>query len=311
MSDPINNQQPPPIPPANIRRMSPAEQRVEPQRTVGLQTVDEMGGVVEIAQEEQIPPPVTDEARLKKPPEPNKPQFVSHEDRNANNKEDMTAPADLTDKTKSDPLAKHYYFPMSKVKLEGIKTASDAVVEFPDGGTGFIVHKDGYIVTNNHVAKQLLNDNQQIDESRSIFTGSLERISLEGAKIIDSDKSKAIALIYIPALKGRAVVQISDKLPEADQTLFLIGHPDVMDGQRTVSVGSVNELPSDNREKIIVTDNETRSGNSGGPLVDDNGRVYGIVYASLTVGGFTSKASISPSANIVSIMKKNNLLPQK
>jgi S1-C subfamily serine protease len=84
-----------------------------------------------------------------------------------------------------------------------------------------------------------------------------------------------------------------------------------LNGQRAVSVGSVNELPSENRDKIIMTDNETRSGNSGGPLMDENSRVYGIVFGAQTSGGFTTHSFISPSTNIVSMMKKNNLLPQE
>lgn len=311
MSDPISNQ-PAIILPGNITK-PPVERRVGPllQKPANLQAEDEMGGVIEIAQEEQIPPPVTDQSQLKKPPAPTNSQFVSHEERNANKKEDMTAPVDLTDETKTDPLGKHYYFPMSKVKIKGIKDANTAIVEFGAGGTGFIVHKDGYMITNNHVLKSLLNDNQQIDESAGIIAEPLERISMKGAKIIDSDKSKALVLVYIPALRGRPVLQISDELPETGQTLFLVGHPDVMDGQRAVSVGSVNQLPSENLDKIIITDNETRSGNSGGPLMDENGRVFGIVFRAQTSDGFTTHSLISPSTNIVSMMRKNNLLPQK
>ncbi|HEX3800930.1 MAG TPA: DegQ family serine endoprotease [Verrucomicrobiae bacterium] len=145
-------------------------------------------------------------------------------------------------------------------------------------GSGVIVNKDGYILTNNHVVdgadviKVTLNDGRE-------FT----------AKVIGRDPKTDIAVVKIDA-KNLPFITIadSDKIDVGDLCLA-IGNPYGI-GQ-TVTMGIISAKGRGNvdvgtdYEDFIQTDAAINPGNSGGALVDADGRLVGINTAILSRSG--------------------------
>lgn len=136
-------------------------------------------------------------------------------------------------------------------------------------GSGVIVSKDGYIVTNNHVinqADEIIIDipSQSHKEYKATIVGTDSRSDLAILKIEASD---------LPSI----VIGDSDKI-EIGDVVLAIGNPFGL-GQ-TVTQGIVSALGrSLNREAyedFIQTDASINQGNSGGALVDAEGRLIGI-----------------------------------
>ncbi len=134
-------------------------------------------------------------------------------------------------------------------------------------GSGFIISKDGYILTNNHVV-------QNADE---IVVRLNDRRELE-AKLIGADETTDLALLKVEA-KNLPIVKLgdSDKL-EVGEWVIAIGSPFGFDYSVTAGIVSAKgrSLPNDNYVPFIQTDVAINPGNSGGPLFDLNGKVVGI-----------------------------------
>ncbi|MDY7034325.1 MAG: DegQ family serine endoprotease [Thermodesulfobacteriota bacterium] len=143
-------------------------------------------------------------------------------------------------------------------------------------GSGFIIDKDGYILTNNHVIegadeiKVRLSDGKEFD-----------------AEIKGRDAKTDLALIKIKSWKNlpKAKLGDSDKL-EVGEWVVAIGNPFGLD--HTVTAGIVSAKgriigagPYDN---FIQTDASINPGNSGGPLFNLNGEVIGINTAIIASG---------------------------
>lgn len=144
--------------------------------------------------------------------------------------------------------------------------------QFPDRetsslGSGFIISKDGYILTNHHV----------IDGADEVIVRLNNREEYE-ARVIGSDKDTDVALIKIDG-KGLPVLKFGDsnKL-QVGEWVLAIGSPFGFD--HTVTAGIVSaksrSLPSDNYVPFIQTDVAINPGNSGGPLFNMQGEVIGI-----------------------------------
>ncbi|MYN13715.1 Do family serine endopeptidase [Pusillimonas sp. TS35] len=132
-------------------------------------------------------------------------------------------------------------------------------------GSGFIISKDGYIITNNHV----------VTKSNGIFV-TLTNGKEYPAKIIGTDQRTDIALIKIDA-KDLPALQIGDsKSLKKGQWVLAIGSPFGLDS--TVTSGIVSAINRDTGDYLpfIQTDVAVNPGNSGGPLIDLAGRVVGV-----------------------------------
>jgi len=132
-------------------------------------------------------------------------------------------------------------------------------------GSGFIINKDGYIITNDHVVR----------DAESIQV-KLSNETIYDAKIVGSDPKSDIAVIRINSKEPLpvAVLGDSDKL-QVGQWAIAIGNPFGLD--RTVTVGVVSATGRSNMgietfENFIQTDASINPGNSGGPLLNVNGR---------------------------------------
>ena len=135
-------------------------------------------------------------------------------------------------------------------------------------GTGFIIDKDGFILTNNHVV-------EQTDE----LTVRLSDEKEYDAKIIGRDPKTDLALIKIDAKKPLTplVLGDSDSLEVGDWVLA-IGNPFGLGNTVTAGIVSAKyrQIGGGPYDNFIQTDASINPGNSGGPLLDMNGKVIGV-----------------------------------
>ncbi|MBI2354356.1 MAG: DegQ family serine endoprotease [Deltaproteobacteria bacterium] len=143
-------------------------------------------------------------------------------------------------------------------------------------GSGFIISRDGYIVTNDHVVR----------DAESIRV-KLSNDKVYDAKVVGGDPKSDIAVIKISAGDlPTAVLGDSDKL-EVGQWAIAIGNPFGLD--RTMTVGVISATGRSNMgietyENFIQTDASINPGNSGGPLLNVYGEVIGINTAIVAAG---------------------------
>lgn len=148
-------------------------------------------------------------------------------------------------------------------------------------GSGVIVSADGYILTANHV----------VEGADSVKVALSEKEQEFDAKVVGTDPLTDIAVLKIEAKRQLHPISIadSDKLEVGDMVLA-IGSPFGL-GQ-TLTMGIVSALGRGGfgitaYENFIQTDAAINQGNSGGPLVDAEGRLVGINTAILSrSGGF-------------------------
>jgi S1-C subfamily serine protease len=152
--------------------------------------------------------------------------------------------------------------------------------EFSQGqgeGTGFIIRRDGVIVTNDHVVDPAV--------SITVITSDGKRFQ---ARAIGGDREADLAVLKIDS-RGLPTVRLgdSDRLDLGESVvalgfaLGLEGGPSVTSGivsatGRTITAGDQSGGPQRRYEDLIQTDAAINPGNSGGPLVDLSGQVVGI-----------------------------------
>jgi serine protease Do len=165
-------------------------------------------------------------------------------------------------------------------------------------GTGFIIDKDGFIVTNNHVVKDadkikvVLKDKREFD-----------------AEIVGRDPHTDLALIKIDTKKDLPTVRLgsSDKL-QVGEWVAAIGSPFGL--EQTVTAGIVSAkgrvIGSGPYDDFIQTDASINPGNSGGPLINMNGEVVGINTAIIAGGqGIGFAIPIDLANGIIKQLKTN------
>ncbi len=134
-------------------------------------------------------------------------------------------------------------------------------------GSGFIISRDGYVITNNHVVK----------DAEEIIVRLEDRRELQ-AKVIGTDERSDIALLKIEA-DNLPVVRIgrAEKL-KVGEWVLAIGSPFGFDRSATAGIVSAKgrALPRENYVPFIQTDVAINPGNSGGPLFNMDGEVVGV-----------------------------------
>jgi len=143
-------------------------------------------------------------------------------------------------------------------------------------GSGFIINKEGYIVTNNHV----------VENAKEIIV-MLENGKDYQAEVVGLDKKTDLALIKIDAKEDLPVAPLgdSDKL-RVGEWVMAIGNPFGL--SETVTVGIVSAkgrvIGAGPYDDFIQTDASINPGNSGGPLFNFWGEVVGINTAIIATG---------------------------
>jgi S1-C subfamily serine protease len=150
-------------------------------------------------------------------------------------------------------------------------------------GSGFVVDKDGYIVTNAHVVEGADSVDVSFDENGDSVPAEVKGVDTSAdLAVLKVDPSKVKNLTPIP-LGDSSKAQVGDPV-------IAVGNPFGL--SRTVTTGIVSGLQRQIQapngftiSNVIQTDASINPGNSGGPLLDANGRVIGINSQIATGGG--------------------------
>jgi len=143
-------------------------------------------------------------------------------------------------------------------------------------GSGFIIDRDGFIVTNNHV----IDDADQI----KVILGDEKEFDGE---VVGRDAKTDLALIRIKGAKDLKPLELGDSdALKVGTWVVAIGSPFGL--EQTVTAGIVSAkgrfIGSSVYDDFIQTDASINPGNSGGPLINMNGRVVGINTAIIASG---------------------------
>lgn len=163
-------------------------------------------------------------------------------------------------------------------------------------GSGFIINKEGYIVTNHHVVAN------QTKISVTLSSGNAYN-----ATLIGTDPLTDLALIKIDPKKGDALTPLplgNSSNTNIGEWVLAIGSPYGLDATVTAGIISAKDrsIQSGPFDSFLQTDASINPGNSGGPLINMNGEVIGIntaIYRSAHGLGFS-----------IPINTFTNLLPQ-
>jgi S1-C subfamily serine protease len=173
------------------------------------------------------------------------------------------------------------------VSAQGVTSSEDSPFGTPQQGTatgsGFVVDKDGHIVTNAHV----------VEGADSVQVSFSEDGDAVDAEVKGVDTSTDLAVLKVDPSK----VDNLTPLPLGNSSKLQVGDPVIAIGNpfgfsRTVTTGIVSGLQRQIQAPngfpipdVIQTDASINPGNSGGPLLDANGRVIGINSQIATGGG--------------------------
>ena len=166
----------------------------------------------------------------------------------------------------------------------------------PSFGSGFILSKDGYIMTNNHVISNA-------DE----ITIRLSDDTILEAQLIGQDKRSDLALLKVEA-HNLPIVSIGDSNNlKLGEWVLAIGSPFGFDHTVTAGIvsGKKRNLPNESYVPYIQTDVAINPGNSGGPLFNLQGEVVGVNAQIYTrSGGFMGVSFAIPSETLSNVYKQ-------
>ena len=149
-------------------------------------------------------------------------------------------------------------------------------------GSGVIVSRSGYIITNRHV---VIPPDLDMDFRQYLKIMKL-RVSLPGreapvlAELVDFSSETDIAVLKIPGTDLPAATLADSDQVRVGDVVFALGAPFGID--KTVTMGIVSAKRNDEvlagfeKQELIQTDASINPGNSGGPLIDAEGRIIGI-----------------------------------
>lgn len=164
-------------------------------------------------------------------------------------------------------------------------------------GSGSIISKDGYILTNNHVVGGadrilvILHDGQEFE-----------------AELIGADPPSDIAVIKIPANELNPIQMGNSDEMQVGETVIAIGNPFGL--TLTVTLGIISAKGRSNvgitdYENFIQTDAAINPGNSGGPLINLEGKLIGVNTAIFSKNGGYQGIGFSVPVNMAQIIMQD------
>ena len=190
-----------------------------------------------------------------------------------------------------DPFFKRFFEPFNNVPSKPEKRKEHAL------GSGVIISKDGYIVTNYHV----------VSGATKIIVKTLDGKKYT-AKLIGSDPKTDLAVIKIDAKNLKPITIADSSKVEVGDLVLAIGNPFGLRESVTAGIVSAlnrNSIGLNDYENFIQTDAAINPGNSGGALVDMKGRLIGINSAIISRSGGNNGIGFAIPSNMVKFVVKS------
>ena len=178
-------------------------------------------------------------------------------------------------------------------------------------GSGVLISENGYILTNEHVAGS---------KYSNVYV-TLENGAKYNSNVIWSDTSLDLAIIKIPGENFNYLnLGDSDRI-FLGENVYAIGNPIGAEFQRTVTKGiisgkkrTIKIVENDKEmymEDLIQTDATINNGNSGGPLINDNGELLGINTVKISgVDGIGFSIPINIIKPLLELLEKDGNIPE-
>jgi V8-like Glu-specific endopeptidase len=147
----------------------------------------------------------------------------------------------------------------SVVMIQGQSDSSDIV------GSGFIVSRNGDVVTNLHVVRDMKVASVHLSDGR-VF---------RSVEVVATDERRDLAILQIPAFDLPVLELGNSNAVTVGERLVVVGSPRGLEG--TVTAGILSSVRESDGYKVLQTDAAVNPGNSGGPLVNNRGQVIGVV----------------------------------
>lgn len=179
-------------------------------------------------------------------------------------------------------------------------------------GSGIIISEDGYILTNNHVinsSSSNSNSYYQITEANNLKVTLYNDDTKYDAKVIGSDSQTDLAVIKIEKT-GLTAAELGDSdSVQVGEFAMAVGNP--LGLQSSISCGiisaknrEVQDSESNTTYHVIQTDAAINSGNSGGALVNADGKVIGINTLKLSGTGIEGIGFAIPINSTIDVYKE-------
>lgn len=194
-----------------------------------------------------------------------------------------------TEQTKSTPLYENFF---GMIINKGVQNQTYSAF-----GSGVIIYSDGYIITNNHV----------VQDAERITVTMNDKRTFE-AELIGNDPATDLALIKIDADGLQTIPFGNSDNAQVGECVLAIGNPFNLTSTVTAGIISAKARNMDiiensdglesPIESFIQTDAAVNSGNSGGALVDADGKLIGIITAIASGNGYYTGYSFAIPANL-------------
>jgi serine protease Do len=160
-------------------------------------------------------------------------------------------------------------------QITKVRSAVVTVFAHEGHGSGFFISKDGYLLTNEHVVRDAKLVTVKLITGRELT-----------AEVLRTNETRDIALLRVEQ-SGMVPLPLRTKALNVSDEVYSLGSPLKEELDVTLSKGVVSSFRTEDGLKFIQSDANILPGNSGGPLVDENGNVAGIAVRSYMWHGTT------------------------
>jgi serine protease Do len=182
-----------------------------------------------------------------------------------------------------------------------VSQSGDLVTTERASGSGVIVARDGYIVTNAHVVAGARRIRVEIPTASAGQSVLATRSRQADAEVVGIDEETDLAVLRVAAVDLTALTFGDSEELKPGQLLLAVGSP--LGLQNSVSLGVVSavarQLVPESPMIYVQTDASINPGSSGGALVDLNGRLVGINTLNASRGGGSDGIGFAAPSNIV------------
>ena len=229
----------------------------------------------------------------------------------------LTVPRDavtriLKEETKAAPAAEYntdLFRTDPNARTQAVKDLVNAIgdrvtlIKTPSGlGSGFIIHPDGYLITNDHVVSG------ENELTVTVFGTGTERQTYKNIRILATSADLDLALLKIETPDKRQFPTVplgdSDEIKQG-QPVFAIGAP--LGLERSVSQGIVSlRNRAEGPNLFIQTTTQINPGNSGGPLFNLRGEVIGVNNMKIVETGAEGLGFAIPTTTLKNFLRNRD-----